>query len=211
MLSNRLWKKASVPVDSRREAIILLLCFTPEDNMTEQNHLAGALQQLLQERAELDSVIAALQKRLGKPMTAASSIPPAQMAPGGGGATPESVVYRGAFFNLSVTKATERLLKTYGRPLKTPEILSAFEQAEFEIKGKHKRAAVYTALLRSPDFVKVLPDTWDLAARHPEAAEKKAQERAAKKNKAKKPRKTGPKAEAKTELKPQAVEGLKVA
>jgi hypothetical protein len=178
--------------------------------MTEQNHLAGALQQLLQERAELDSVIAALQKRLGKPVTAASSIPAAQLAPGSG-ATPESVVYRGAFFNLSVTKATEKLLKTYGRPLKTPEILSAFQQAEFEIKGKHKRAAVYTALLRSPDFVKVLPDTWDLAERHPEAAEKKAQERAAKKNKPKKGRKTGPKAEAKTELKPQAVGDLKVA
>jgi len=175
--------------------------------MTEQNHLAGALEQLLQERAELDSVIAALQRRLGKPVTAASLIPPAQMAPGGSGAMPESVVYRGAFFNLSVTKATEKLLKTYGRPLKTPEILSAFDQAQFEIKGKHKRAAIYTALLRSPDFVKVLPDTWDLAARHPEAAEKKAQERAAKKTKTKKPRRAASKAE----LKPQAVESLKVA
>jgi hypothetical protein len=178
--------------------------------MTEQNHLAGALQQLLQERAELDSVIAALQKRLGKPLTVASSLPPAQMAPGSG-AMPESVVYRGAFFNLSVTKATEKLLKTYGRPLKTPEILSAFDQAQFEIKGKHKRAAIYTALLRSPDFVKVLPDTWDLAARHPEAAEQKAQLRAAKKNKTRKPRKAGSKAEAKTEFKPQAVDSLKVA
>ncbi len=177
--------------------------------MTEQNHLAGALQQLLQERAELDSVIAALQKRLGKPVTAASSIPTAQLAPGSG-ASPESVVYRGAFFNLSVTKAAEKLLKTYGRPLKTPEILNAFEQAQFEIAGKHKRAAIYTALLRSKDFVKVLPDTWDLAERHPEAAEQKAQERAAKKNKARKPRKAA-KAEAKVELKPTAVEGLKVA
>ncbi|MGB2591667.1 MAG: hypothetical protein WAJ96_13530 [Candidatus Acidiferrum sp.] len=176
--------------------------------MTEQNHLEGALQQLLQERAELDSVIAALQRRLGKPIVA-STVPPAKSLLGTSGATPDSVVYRGAFFNLSVTKATEKLLKTYGRPLKTPEILSAFQQAEFEIKGKHKRAAIYTALLRSPDFVKVLPDTWDLAERHPEAAEKKAQERAAKKNKAKKPKKAAPKA--KTELKPQAIGELKVA
>jgi len=174
--------------------------------MSEQNHLEGALQQLLQERAELDSVIAALQKRLGKPATAgSSSIPPAKSLLGASTSLSGAVVYRGAFFNLSVTKATEKLLKTYGRPLKTPEILSAFEQAEFEIKGKHKRAAVYTALLRSRDFVKVAADTWDLSERHPEAAEKKLQELTAKMNKKKKGNK-GAKSTAKAELKPQAVE-----
>jgi len=178
--------------------------------MSEQNHLEGALQQLLQERAELDSVIVALQKRLGKSATTSSGIPPAKTLLGAGASPSNAVVYRGAFFNLSVTKATEKLLKTFGRPLKTPEILASFEQAEFEIKGKHKRAAVYTALLRSRDFVKVAADTWDLAERHPEAAAQKAEELTAKQNKKKKGHKAA-KAAAKAELKPQAVEGLKVA
>jgi hypothetical protein len=171
--------------------------------MTDTNHLEGALQQLLQERAELDSIIVALQKRLGKPVAnAGSPIPPAKSllnATGAGSA--DSVVYRGAFFNLSVPKATEKLLKTFGRPLKTPEILSAFQQAEYDIKGKHARNGIYTALNRSKDFVRVAADTWDLAERHPEAAEKKAQELAAAKTKPKRRGKA-----AKTDLKPQAVE-----
>src|SRR5882762_6594557 len=102
--------------------------------MSEPNHLEAVLQHLMQERAELDSVIAALQKRMGKSADSTSPIPPAKTllnaSPGGSAA---SVVYRGAFFNLSVTKAAEKLLRTFGRPLKTPEILSAFQQAEYEM------------------------------------------------------------------------------
>jgi len=179
--------------------------------MPDTNHIEGALQQLLQERAELDSVIAALQKRLGKPATnGASSIPAAKpLLNTGAGIAADSVVYRGAFFNLSVTRAAEKLLKTIGRPLKTPEILSAFQQAGYEMKGENSRSGIYTALARSKDFVKVLPDTWDLAERHPEAAEQKAQELAAAKAKAKKGGKK-PRT-AKAEFKPKAVEDQKVA
>jgi hypothetical protein len=150
--------------------------------MTETNPLEAALQHLLQERAELDSVIAALQKRIGKPAAnVPSPLPAGKLHDATGAVSASSVVYRGAFFNLSITKATEKLLKTYGRPLKTPEILAALEQAEYEgAKGKNARSGIYTALVRSKDFVKVLPDTWDLAERHPEAAEKKMQEMAAK-------------------------------
>jgi hypothetical protein len=176
--------------------------------MTDTNHLEAVLQQLLQERAELDGVIAALQKRMGKPSAdSMSPIPPAKpLLNASAGTSAASVVYRGAFFNLSVTKAAEKLLRTFGRPLKTPEILSAFQQAEYEMaKGENARSGIYTALARSKDFVKVLPDTWDLAERHPEAAEKKAQELAAKTTKAKKT-KPASKSAAKAELKPQAVE-----
>src|SRR5712664_478557 len=103
--------------------------------MSDSDHIEAVLQRLLQERVELDTVIAVLQKRMGKPATdSASTIPPAKTllnaSPGGSAA---SVVYRGAFFNLSVTKAAEKLLRTFGRPLKTPEILSAFQQAEYEM------------------------------------------------------------------------------
>jgi hypothetical protein len=179
--------------------------------VTETNHLEGALQQLLQERAELDSVIGALQKRIGKPAAnPTTTIPPAKTLLNTTGVSASSVVYRGAFFGLSVTKAAEKLLKTFGRPLKTPEILTAFQQAEYEMaKGGNARSAIYTALARSKDFVKVLPDTWDLAERHPQAAERKAQELAAKpKGKVKKARR---KAKATAEIKPVATEGLKVA
>jgi hypothetical protein len=158
--------------------------------MTDTNHLEAALQQLLQERAELDTVIAALQKRLGTPTTSATLPLPTGGKPSTPAASADAVVYRGAFFNLSITKAAEKLLKTFGRPIKTPEILSAFAQAGYEVKGKNARAVVYTSLLRSKDFVKVLPDTWDLAEKHPEAAQQKVQELAEKsqeaKNKAKK-------------------------
>lgn len=177
--------------------------------MTDTNHLEAALQQLLQERSELDSVIAALQKRLGQPAT--TSIPPAKPLLNSTGAA-ASVVYRGAFFNLSVTKAAEKLLKTYGRPLKTPEILTAFQQAEYEMaKGENARSGIYTALARSKDFVKVLPDTWDLAERHPEAALKKAEEMAAKTTKPKKGKRASKAVAPKAELKPTVVSEVKVA
>jgi len=174
--------------------------------------MEAVLQQLLQERAELDSVIAALQKRIGKPVSNSTSPIPAAQPLASGAATASSVVYRGTFFNLSVTKAAEKLLRTFGRPLKTPEILSAFQQAEYEkAKGENARSVIYTALLRSRDFVKVLPDTWDLAERYPEAAAKKAEELAAKTAKTKSKGKSARKA-AKAELKPAPpVEGLKVA
>lgn len=161
--------------------------------MTDNNPLEAALQQLLQERAELDSVIAALQRRLGKTGASEKSIAPFYPS----GDARDSVVYRGEFFNLSVTKAAEKLLKRAGRPLKTPEILKAFNDAGYEMKAKLPRPMIYTSLNRSKDFVKVLPDTWDLAERHPEAAKKKAQELAAAKSKPKRRSKT-----AKAELKP---------
>jgi hypothetical protein len=177
--------------------------------MTEANHLEAALAQLIQERAELDSVIAALQKRLGKPAEAGGQ------NRGQSTVSAESLVYRGAYFGLAVTKAAEKLLKAYGRPLKTPEFVAAFKSAEYDkVKGDNARAIVYTALLRSRDFVKVLPDTWDLAERHPQAAEKKLQELAAKaKGKTKSKGKGKPIAKAKAEIKPveTAVGGLKVA
>src|SRR5260370_7357228 len=147
--------------------------------MSDTNHLEAVLQQLLQERGELDSVITALQKRMGKPSTDSTSpIPSAKpLLNMGGGVSASSVVYRGAFFNLSVTKAAEKLLKTFGRPLKTPEILAAFQQAEYEMaKGENARSGIYTALARSKDFVKVLPTTWDLADLHPQAPAKQAQD-----------------------------------
>src|SRR6266851_3165115 len=150
--------------------------------MAENDYMERALQHLLQERAELDAAIATLQKRIGKPMPSVS----AAIASSGSPDTrlPQQlsgdvVTYRGEVFNLSITKAAEKLLKRVGRPLKTPEIQAAFQNAGFEIKSKLVRPTIYTSLTRSRDFVKVLPDTWDLSERHPEAAAQKEQELAA--------------------------------
>ena len=155
--------------------------------MAEYDYMERALEQLLQERSELDAAITILQKRIGKPSVGASPTSPEARLQ-----QPSSsvVTYRGEFFNLSITKAAEKLLKRVGRPMKTPEIQAAFEQAGYEIKSKLIRPTIYTSLTRSRDFVKVLPDTWDLSERHPEAAAKKEHElTAARTSKAKKIRK----------------------
>lgn len=150
------------------------------------NPLEAALNQLLQERIDLDAVIRALQKRLGRPVTSTPSS--ANETSGTTAATQpmsEAIVYRGDFYGLSVPKAAQKLLKRVGRPLKTPEIFDAFVKAEYQMKGKAPRSNIYTALVRSKDFVRILPDTWALAEWHPEIAAK--QEAA----KAKKPRRRG--------------------
>jgi hypothetical protein len=161
--------------------------------MTDVDHIQCALEQLLQERAELDAAITALQKRIGKPPVIGNAplgSPPIQRVEMN--VTGEPVVYRGEFFNLSVTKAAEKLLKRVGRPMKTPEIMNGLQRAGYELNAKHPRPMIYTSLHRSRDFVKVLADTWDLAERHPEAAAQKAEHQT---SKATKKRKANAKAE----------------
>src|SRR5688572_20850081 len=96
--------------------------------------LEAALQHLLDQRNQIDAAIAAIQQILGGGAVAA----PAQSPSGGhhfvarpsvprGG---EIVVHPGEFFQLSLTKATERILKRAGRPLKTGEILTTLRRAE---------------------------------------------------------------------------------
>jgi len=151
------------------------------------NPLEAALNQLLQERVDLDAAIRGLQKRLGRPV---SPTPSVANGTSGASAAPqpmgEAVVYRGEFYGLSVTKAAHKLLARVGRPLKTPEIHDAFVKAGYPMKAKAPRSNIYTALTRGRDFVRVLPDTWALAEWHPEIAA--AQQEAAK---AKKPKKRG--------------------
>ena len=136
--------------------------------MTE-DYLERALGQLLQERDELDKVIEALRKRVGKGSQAAPSREESALRR----TSEDAPVYRGEFFGLSVTQAAVKLLKRVGIPQKTPQILDALRRAQYEIKSKTQRASVYTSLKRSKDFVKVAPDTWDLSERHPEAAQLK--------------------------------------
>lgn len=141
--------------------------------MAEPNNpIEAVLIRLRQERTELDNLIAALEKRQGISTTSTNgtvSVSTRTSAPSG-------IYYRGELFNLSITRAAEKVLRRAQIPLKTPQIMDAFEKAGYEVRGKTPRASVYTALARSKMFVKVLPDTWDLSERHPEAAAQKEQE-----------------------------------
>ena len=162
--------------------------------MTEtSNPLELALAQLMQERSDLDVAIAALQKRLGREINTPAIAASGATLPSG--PVGEIVTYHGEFHNLSLPKATEQLLRRVGRPLKTPQILKALQNASYEIKSKQPRSTLYTTLKRSPAVVKVLPDTWDLAEKHPQAAALKKEQ---------KQQKRKPKAE-KADRKPQTV------
>ena len=163
-----------------------------------KNVIEAAIKQLKQERANLDALIAALEKwAVGGPTVPLASLLHA------GSPTGSTEVFRGEFYGLSITKAAEKLLKRVKHPLKTPEIMESFQRAGYEVKGKTPRASIYTSLKRSKDFVKVLPDTWDLAALHPEAAAFKESESA----KVKKPRMT----RARRAAAPEAVSTAKTA
>lgn len=181
--------------------------------MADTNPYEAALQQLLQERAEIDAAIAVLQKRIGRTGASDVTLPSTPLAKTQDAShSVDAVVYRGEFFNLSITQAAAKLIKRAGRPLKTPEILASFEKAGYTVKAKLPRPSIYTSLNRSKDFVKVLPDTWDVAEKHPEAAEQKHQElaeKAAVKAAAVKAKQT--KRSAKAAEKGKAVEPIKAA
>jgi DNA-directed RNA polymerase delta subunit len=139
----------------------------------------------LQERSDLDIAIAALQKRLGMPVGIPAQT---QKAALNASTTPagDIITYHGEFHGLSLTKATEQVLRRANRPLKTPQIVKALQSANFEMRAKSPRTNLYTTLKRSPMFVKVLPDTWDLAEKHPQLAALKKEQSAEKKAKKKK-------------------------
>lgn len=144
--------------------------------MADIDPIEATIQQLLQERAELDATIAALQRRVGKPAADGAATVPLSSLSGSPLSAGQAPVYRGEFFNLSMTEAAKKYLRRVGRPQKTPEILAALRRAEYKMRSKTPRATLYTSLKRSKDFVKVAPDTWDVSERHPEAAKMKEQE-----------------------------------
>jgi hypothetical protein len=152
--------------------------------------LEAALKQLLHERAELDVMIAGLQRRLGKPVSAISVASPSATGPTGGPSA-DLVTYPGEFHLHSLPSATEKILRRVGRPLKTMEILAALKRAEFEIKAKAPVSNLYTALVRSPVFIKVRPNTWALSEWHPESAAKAGASKPKKRRSAAKQRRAG--------------------
>jgi hypothetical protein len=144
------------------------------------------LQDLRQERDELDTLIQALEKRLGHA--------PAQSVSGSDGeqATVKAALQEGSFVgrartkdaaymppvtsmpvgffhNLSQAAAAEKLLKMNpGQPYTTGQILEAFKNSGMPLNPKNSVQILYTALKRNPKFERVGNKAWGLREWYPE-------------------------------------------
>jgi len=124
------------------------------------------LEQLREERYELDLLIRGLEKRLGV-VSQPSGLDSSQSA------TPKVTVSLdnipvGFFHNLSQSAAAEKLLRmNEGHPLTTNEILDAFRKSGMDVSGKNAITILYTALKRSPKFERVAGKAWGLAEWYP--------------------------------------------
>lgn len=132
------------------------------------------LEQLRNERAELDALIRGLEKRLGVAQSGADG-------EGGQSALPRVTVSLdsipvGFFHNLSQAAAAEKLLRmNEGHPLTTNEIMDAFRKSGMDVSGKNALTILYNALKRSPKFERVAGKAWGMAEWYPQSRKKKDQ------------------------------------
>jgi hypothetical protein len=130
------------------------------------------LEQLRNERSELDMLIRGLEKRLGV------------VQGGSDGEISQSNLPRvtvsldsipvGFFHNLSQAAAAEKLLRmNEGHPLTTNEIMDAFRKSGMDASGKNALTILYTALKRSPRFERVAGKAWGLAEWYPQTRKKR--------------------------------------
>jgi hypothetical protein len=133
------------------------------------------LEQLRQERDELNVLIAGLQKRLG-------IVPEQTEATNGTNLSPRvsisvDSIPVGFFHNLSQADAAEKLLRlNSSHALKTAEILDAFRKSGMQITSKNALTILYTTLKRSPKFQRVAGKAWGLTDWYPERRKRKEQE-----------------------------------
>jgi hypothetical protein len=130
------------------------------------------LEQLRAEKAELDMLIRALEKRLG--------VVPGSEQPESNQSTAPRVTVSldsipvGFFHNLSMTGAAEKLLRMNdGHPLTTSELMEAFRKSGRSLDGKNAVTILYNSLKRSPKFERVAGRAWGLAEWYPEKRKKK--------------------------------------
>ena len=140
------------------------------------------LQDLRQERVELDALIQALEKRLGegaaRPVSGSDREkgPRAQVGVGpflGRGRTLDAALVPalavGFFHNMSQAAAAEKLMKMNpGRALTTGEILESFKNSGMPLNPKNSVQILYTALKRNPKFERVGNKAWGLREWYPE-------------------------------------------
>jgi hypothetical protein len=136
------------------------------------------LEQLRTEKAELDTLIRGLEKRLGVVSDGADPENPSS-------STPKVTVSLdnipvGFFHNLSQTAAAEKLLRmNEGHPLTTNEIHEAFRKSGMDVSGKNAITILYNSLSRSAKFERVAGKAWGMAEWYPEGRKKKEQSESA--------------------------------
>jgi len=129
---------------------------------------AQVLQELRKERDELNSLIQALEKRLGISSSqhgsaSADEQQEAEVVPS------VTSLPIGFFHNLSQAAAAEKLLKlNRGKPLSTAEILEIFRNSGMSVNPKNALTILYTALKRSQKFERVGSKAWGLKEWYPE-------------------------------------------
>lgn len=139
------------------------------------------LNDLKAERDELNSLILALEKRLGASAMQEISDPddeePIQEIRMAGRARtrdsalgiPVTSMPIGFFHNLSQAAAAEKLLRMNpGQPYTTGQILEAFRNSGMPLNPKNSVQILYTALKRSPKFERVGGKAWGLSEWYPE-------------------------------------------
>jgi hypothetical protein len=133
------------------------------------------LEELRSERAELDALIQALERRLGS--TVSQQISGADEKSEHRPLLSVTQLTIGLFHNLSQAAAAEKLLRMFpGQALTTGEILEAFRSTGMEINSKNASTILYTALKRSPKFERVGSKAWGLKEWYPERKKKISKE-----------------------------------
>jgi len=136
---------------------------------------AQFLQDLRKERDELNTLIQAVEKRLGN-----------QAASGFDGLTEErelptaTSVPVGFFHNLSQAAAAEKFLRMNAegkQAYTTAQILQAFENSGMKLNPHNALTILYTALKRSPKFERVGSKAWGLKEWYPERRRKISNEK----------------------------------
>jgi hypothetical protein len=130
------------------------------------------LEQLRQERDELNVLIQGLERRLG----VVSNETPVEATQARAPRVTVSVdsIPVGFFHNLSQADATEKLLRLHpGQPLKTSEILNALRKSGMQINQKNGITILYTTLKRSPKFERVAGKAWGLSEWYPQGKKRK--------------------------------------
>ena len=126
------------------------------------------LQELRKERDELNTLIQALEKRLG-----ISGGQPASITDHEDEGTlvvpPVTSMPIGFFHNLSLAAAAEKLLRTNPhQALTTAQILQAITNSGRTISSKNALTILYTALRRNPKFERIGNKAWGLKEWYPE-------------------------------------------
>jgi HB1/ASXL restriction endonuclease-like protein with HTH domain len=129
------------------------------------------LEQLRQERDELDTLIRGLEKRMG-------IVSESKESESTGTTAKASVSLKsipvGFFHNMSQADATDKLLRLNpGQPLRTKEILDAFRKSGMTVNPKNALTILYTTLKRSSRFERVAGQAWGLSEWYPDKKRKR--------------------------------------